>query len=54
MEHPVSKKFLTDAILQSAEMLASSASRLAGDIVAAIKAEREHANSWGEVRLPLP
>jgi DNA-binding protein HU-beta len=39
MEFPVSKKFLTDAILQSAEMPANAASRLAGDIVAAIKAE---------------
>ncbi len=35
----MSKKFLTDAILQSAEMPASSAGQLAGDIVAAIKAE---------------
>ena len=39
MECRVSKRFLTDAILQSAEMPASSANRLAGDIVAAIKAE---------------
>ncbi len=35
----MSKQFLTNAILQSAEMPASAANRLAGDIVAAIKAE---------------
>lgn len=35
----MSKKFLTDVIVQSAEMPAVSAGRLAGDIISAIKDE---------------
>jgi hypothetical protein len=35
----MSKKFLTDVIAQAADMPASAAGRLAGEIVAAIKAE---------------
>jgi DNA-binding protein HU-beta len=35
----VSKKFLTDVIVQSSEMPASRANQLAADIIAAIKAE---------------
>jgi DNA-binding protein HU-beta len=35
----VSKKFLTDVIAQAADMPATAAGRLAGEIVAAIKAE---------------
>jgi DNA-binding protein HU-beta len=35
----VSKKFLTDVIVQSTEMPAIAANRLAADIIAAIKAE---------------
>ena len=35
----MSKKFLTDVIVQSAEMPAVSANRLAADLIAAIKAE---------------
>ena len=36
---PVSKKFLTDVIAQSAEMPASAANRVAADLIAAIKKE---------------
>ena len=35
----MSKKFLTDVIARAADMSATAASRLAGEIVAAIKAE---------------
>ena len=35
----MSKKFLTDVIVQSAEMPAVAANRLAADIIAAIKSE---------------
>ena len=35
----MSKRFLTDVIAQAADMPASAAGRLAGEIVAAIKAE---------------
>ncbi len=35
----MSKKFLTDVIVQSSEMPASRANQLAADIIAAIKAE---------------
>jgi DNA-binding protein HU-beta len=35
----MSKKFLTDVIAQSADMPAAAAGRLAGDIIAAIKAQ---------------
>ena len=35
----MSKKFLTDVIVQSAEMPAVAANRLAADLIAAIKAE---------------
>jgi DNA-binding protein HU-beta len=35
----VSKKFLTDVIVQSAEMPATRANQLAADIIAAVKAE---------------
>ncbi len=35
----MSKKFLTDVIAQAADMPASAAGRLAGEVVAAIKAE---------------
>src|SRR5215218_6428279 len=35
----MSKRFLTDVIAQAADMPASAAGRLAGDVVAAIKAE---------------
>ncbi len=35
----MSKKFLTDVIVQSAEMPAIAANRLAGDIIEAIKSE---------------
>jgi DNA-binding protein HU-beta len=35
----MSKKFLTDVIVQSAEMPAVAATRLAADLIAAIKAE---------------
>ena len=35
----MSKKFLTDVIVQSAEMPAIAANRLAADIIAAIKSE---------------
>jgi DNA-binding protein HU-beta len=35
----MSKKFLTDVIVQSAEMPAAAAGRLAADIIAAIKTE---------------
>jgi DNA-binding protein HU-beta len=38
-ERPVSKKFLTDVIVQSSEMPASRANQLAAHIIAAIKSE---------------